>query len=127
MGIDELTFYDPTQLAILPMGFCYPGRGKSGDLPPRVECAATWRQQFLEELPNIKLTLVIGHYAQRWHLGDERGLTLTDTVSRWRTFWPSTIPLPHPSPRNNIWLKKNPWFDEDLIPEMRRQVSRALR
>jgi uracil-DNA glycosylase len=127
MGIDELTFYDPTQLAILPMGFCYPGRGKSGDLPPREECAATWRQQFLENLPNIKLTLVIGQYAQRWHLGDKRGATLTETVSQWRTFAPSTIPLPHPSPRNNIWLKKNPWFDEDLIPEMRRLVSRALR
>jgi uracil-DNA glycosylase len=127
MEIDELTFYDPTKLAILPMGFCYPGRGKSGDLPPREECAVAWRQQFLERLPNIKLTLVIGQYAQRWHLGDQRARTLTETVSRWKTFVPSAIPLPHPSPRNNIWLKKNPWFNEDLVPELRKHVVCALR
>ncbi|MFT4563279.1 MAG: uracil-DNA glycosylase [Gammaproteobacteria bacterium] len=126
MGVDEVTFYDATKLAIVPMGFCYPGRGKSGDLPPRKECAAAWRQPFLDNLPNITLTLVIGQYAQHWHLGDYRSSTLTETVTRWRTFAPAVMPLPHPSPRNNIWLKKNAWFDQELIPDLKVLVRRAL-
>lgn len=126
MGIDSETFYDRRRVAILPMGFCYPGRGKSGDLPPRRECAPTWRQQFLNLMPNLELTLVIGQYAHNWHLDRPARTTLTQTVSEWRAFGPSIIPLPHPSPRNNIWLKKNPWFAEDLLPELALRVRQAF-
>jgi uracil-DNA glycosylase len=115
MGIDADTFYDPTRIAILPMGFCYPGTGRSGDNPPRPECAVAWRQRLLGRLPNVELTLVIGQYAQAWHLGERCGASLTDTVKAWRSFAPRVIPLPHPSPRNNIWLKRNPWFAETLV------------
>ena len=125
MGIDRETFYDERQVALLPMGFCYPGRGKSGDLPPIPRCAATWRQDFIDLLPNVRLTLVIGQYAQEWHL-PQRAKTLTDTVRDWRRYENSVIPLPHPSPRNNIWLKKNPWFSAELLPEVRRRVGMAL-
>ncbi len=126
MGIDKETFYDPKQIAILPMGFCYPGTGKSGDLPPRPECAPTWRDDLLRCLPNITLTLVIGQYAQRWHL-EQTGRNLTDTVRAWRDFGPSVVPLPHPSPRNNIWLKRNPWFSESLLPSLGNRVAKALK
>jgi len=122
LGVDEQTFYDPKRIAILPMGFCYPGTGKSGDLPPRPECASAWRTKLMSMLGNIQLTLVIGQYAQAWHLGERQGPTLTDTVQAWRTYWPSCLPLPHPSPRNNIWLKRNPWFERDVLPPLRRKV-----
>jgi uracil-DNA glycosylase len=108
------------------MGFCYPGRGKSGDLPPRPECALTWRQRFLDLLPNLELTLAIGQYALAWHLEGRRRRTLTETVRDWRAFGPDLIPLPHPSPRNNLWLRKNPWFAETLLPELALRVQRAL-
>jgi len=107
------------------MGFCYPGTGKSGDLPPRPECAPQWRQQLLDSMPEIRLTLVIGQYAQRWHLPDIRR-NLTETVRAWNEYGPHVIPLPHPSPRNNIWLKKNPWFAESLLPVLRKRTSKAL-
>jgi uracil-DNA glycosylase len=126
MGVDKHTFYDASQIAILPMGFCYPGRGKSGDLPPRPECADTWRKRFLAQMPDLKLTLVIGQYAQKWHLPDTHYKTLTELVKDWRSFSPSIIPLPHPSPRNNIWLKKNPWFAESLLPELSKRVGDTL-
>src|SRR5271168_4812304 len=116
MGIDAAVFYDPTRIAILPMGFCYPGTGKSGDLPPRPECAATWRAKLLARLIKVKLTLVIGQYAQDWHLAGSQKATLTDSVQAWREYWPDVLPLPHPSPRNNIWLKRNAWFDRDVLP-----------
>ncbi len=126
MGVDEAVFYAPRRVAILPMGFCYPGRGKSGDLPPRPECALTWRQRFLDLLPNLELTLAIGQYALAWHLEGRRRRTLTETVRDWRAFGPDLIPLPHPSPRNNLWLRKNPWFAEALLPELALRVQRAL-
>ena len=125
MGIDKTIFYDPAKIAILPMGFCYPGTGKSGDLPPRPECAAAWRTELLEALPAIQLTLVIGKYAQDWHL-PSAAPTLTATVASWRDYAPKIIPLPHPSPRNNRWLKNNPWFAAELLPVVKQQVLAAL-
>lgn len=129
MGISHETFYDPMQVAILPMGFCFPGTGKSGDLPPRRECAAAWRAALLSHLKNLKLTLALGQYAQAYHLpkeGKGKGAPLTETVLAWRNNWPDIIPLPHPSPRNNLWLKRNPWFEEELIPILRARVSEIL-
>jgi uracil-DNA glycosylase len=127
MGINSETFYDPSRVAILPMGFCYPGRGKSGDLPPRSECAPAWRQRFLDLLPRLELTLVIGQYAHAWHLERRRQRTLTETVQDWRAFAPDVIPLPHPSPRNNMWLRRNPWFADELLPVLARRVQSVLR
>ena len=126
LGIDKAVFYDPKKLAILPMGFCYPGTGKSGDLPPRKECAQHWRQKLLNHLPNIKLTLAIGQYAIKWHLQDKAAKSLTDTVQNWQQYWPDILPLPHPSPRNNIWLKKNPWFEKEIIPTLQDQIKTLL-
>lgn len=125
LGISKDIFYDPTKVAILPMGFCYPGTGKSGDLPPRPECEKTWRRQLLKELTGIKLSLVIGQYAQKWHLPTVEK-NLTETVRAWKEYGPGVIPLPHPSPRNNIWLKKNPWFAESLLPELKKATRDAL-
>lgn len=125
MGVDRETFYDARQIAILPMGFCYPGKGKSGDLPPIPRCAETWRERLLAQLPNLRLTLVIGQYAQAWHL-PEQHKTLTETVRQWASYGEALMPLPHPSPRNNIWLKKNPWFARDTLPALRERVASAL-
>jgi uracil-DNA glycosylase len=125
MGVDRDTFYNPNLVAILPMGFCYPGKGKSGDLPPRPECADKWRAQLLAAMGSVRLTLVIGQYAMKWHLPNApKGVT--KTVKTWDTFPETVLPLPHPSPRNNIWLKKNPWFDEELVPVLRERVKAAL-
>jgi uracil-DNA glycosylase len=125
LGISREDFYDPTKVAILPMGFCYPGTGKSGDLPPRPECAEAWRDKLLQVLQHIELTLVIGIYAQRWHLPHMRR-NLTETVRAWEEYGPDVMPLPHPSPRNNIWLKKNPWFAKSLLPNLREKAREAL-
>ena len=125
MGLTRDEFYNPELLAILPMGFCYPGTGKSGDLPPRAECAPAWRLQLLDHLPKLDLTLVIGQYAQAYHL-DEAKSSLTEKVKAWRTYWPGIVPLPHPSPRNNIWLSRNPWFEQDLLPSLRQRVREAM-
>ncbi len=126
MGIDEKNFYDPKKIALLPMGFCYPGTGASGDLPPRPECAEAWRPSLLDALPRIQLTLVIGQYAQNYHLGAQRKKNLTETVRAWKDYLKQgLIPLPHPSPRNNIWLRKNPWFEKEVLPTLRSRV-RAL-
>lgn len=125
MGVDRDTFYDATRISILPMAFCYPGRGKSGDLPPPPICAQTWRQRLLDALPDIQLTLVIGQYAQAWHLPHQHA-TLTETVKNWKAYNRDIIPLPHPSPRNNIWLAKNAWFEAQLLPVIRRRVKQAL-
>lgn len=125
LGISRETFYDATKVAILPMGFCYPGTGKSGDLPPRPECAPAWRLQVMQCLPQIRLTLVIGQYAQKWHLPRTQK-NLTETVRAWQDNAPGIIPLPHPSPRNNIWLKKNPWFAKSLLPALSNAVQAAL-
>lgn len=126
MGIGDEIFYDEDKVAIIPMGFCYPGKGKSGDLPPRPECAATWRERLLAELPNIRLILAIGQYAQHYHLGDLREKTLTQTVKNWRSYLPQVLPLPHPSPRNNIWLKRNAWFEAEVIQELQYIVKGLL-
>ncbi len=126
LGVDRIAFYTATTFAILPMGFCYPGTAISGDLPPRPECAPAWRKPILAMLPNIQLTLAIGQYAIAWHLGDKAGPTLTDTVQNWRAFWPTVLPLPHPSPRNNIWLKKNAWFEAKIVPELQKRVATLL-
>ncbi len=123
LGMDAKTFYDASKVAIVPMGFCYPGKGKSGDLPPRKECAAAWREQVLEQLENIELTILVGKYAMDYHLGTK--LTLTQQVKAWQNYLPY-IPLPHPSPRNNIWLKKNAWFEQEVIPEVRARVASLL-
>lgn len=126
LGIDRDTFYDARRIAILPMGFCYPGTGKSGDLPPRKECAPAWREQLLQKMPTVKLTILIGMHAHRWHLGDRGGRTLTENVANWEQFWPDAIPLPHPSPRNALWLKKNPYVEEALLPKLRRRIKQLL-
>lgn len=126
LGLERETFYDEARIAIVPMGFCYPGKGASGDLPPRPECAATWHASLLRHLPEVRLTLLIGHYAQAHFLGDRRGKTLTDTVRDYAAFLPTAIPLPHPSPRNQLWLRANPWFEEDLVPVLRKHVAAAI-
>lgn len=126
LGMDSDTFYDEQKVAIVPMGFCYPGKGKSGDLPPRKECAALWHQKVLQSLPNIQMTLLIGQYAQNYYLKDKATSTLTETVRNWHAWAPEFLPLPHPSPRNNIWLKKNPWFESEVIPYIRKHVSEHL-
>ncbi len=125
LGISRATFYDPRKVAILPMGFCFPGTGAAGDLPPRPECAPAWRAQLLAHLKNLKLTLVIGQYAQAYHL-PKAGVSVTEVVRAWRSHWPQTVPLPHPSPRNNRWLKRNPWFEQDLLPVLRGRVAELL-
>ena len=125
LGVGRETFYDPQQIALLPMGFCFPGTGKSGDLPPRPECAPAWRAPLLALLKNVQLTLVIGQYAMGYHLTQPRG-NLTQTVAAWRERGPALIPLPHPSPRNNRWLKRNPWFEQELLPVLRERVAGAL-
>lgn len=125
MGINQATFYDPYQVAIVPMGFCYPGQGKSGDLPPIPLCAETWRARVLRSMPKIQLTLAIGQYAQAWHL-PHREKTLTDTVQNWRTYGDQLLPLPHPSPRNNIWLSKHSWFETDVLPHLKHRVQSVL-
>lgn len=133
LGVTEREFYDPERVAIVPMGSCFPGLDRhGGDLPPRRECAETWRAPLFAGLPNLELVLLIGHYAQVWHLGREaRRAGLTGTVRRWREILgesprPRTLPLPHPSWRNNAWLKANPWFDAELLPVLREEVRRLL-
>ena len=126
MGIGPERFYDSNCVALVPMGYCYPGRGRSGDLPPRRECAQLWLERVLAEMPHVELTLLVGAYAQQRFLGDERRATLTDTVAAWRDFGPSRIPLPHPSPRNQGWFKHHPWFERDLLPVLKALVAKAL-
>jgi uracil-DNA glycosylase len=122
MGLAREAFYDPQLVAILPMGFCYPGSGRSGDLPPRHECAPQWRERLLQALPHIELSLVIGQYAMAWHLPGQQAQRLTDTVRDWRAHWPALLPMPHPSPRNNLWLNANPWFAEEVVPALQARV-----
>ena len=124
MGVDAATFYDRSKFAILPMAFCFPGYdAKGADLPPPKLCADHWRARVLAEMPQIRLTLLVGGYAQRWHIG--KG-TVTGTVRNWREHAPTTIPLPHPSWRNTSWLRKHPWFEADLIPVLRARIAEEL-
>ena len=125
LGLSREEFYDAEQVAILPMGFCFPGTGRSGDLPPRSECAPAWRAAMMSQLKNLRLTLVIGQYAQAYHLPNEAA-SVTGAVQAWQKNWPHTVPLPHPSPRNNLWLKRNPWFETELVPALRRRVAEVL-
>lgn len=128
LGIDRDTFYDAGKIAIAPMGFCFPGTGKGGDLPPRPECAPAWHPRLFPLLAEVRLTLAIGQYALAGLLGDRRGRTLTDTVLAWRGHLArGVLPLPHPSPRNRLWLTRNPWFETELLPELRQLVAAALR
>lgn len=126
MGLNESAFYDARQIAILPMGFCYPGSAGNGDLPPRPECAQTWHPRLLAELKQIELTLVIGRYAMAYHLPDFKG-SVTDTVRNWRAYWPDILPLPHPSPRNQGWLKRNAWFGSEVLPLLKQKVAEILK
>lgn len=124
LSVNRKAFYDPDRFALIPIGFCFPGTGKSGDLPPRPECAPAWRAKMLDELDEIRLTLVIGAYAQAWHL-PEHG-TVTETVAAWRDHLPGVVPLPHPSPRNIAWFKRNAWFEAELLPYLRQRVKEVL-
>ncbi|MCP5382228.1 MAG: uracil-DNA glycosylase family protein [Kordiimonadaceae bacterium] len=126
MGVDKDIFYDTSKINIVPMGFCYPGTGKSGDLPPRKECADAWRAPLMVKLSSVELTLVIGQYAIDWHLGNRRKKTLTDTVRTWQEYWPDYVVLPHPSPRNNIWLRKNDWFETEILPPLKKRIRELL-
>lgn len=125
LGVDSTTFYDPRKFAIAPMGFCYPGTGKSGDLPPRPECAVTWRRRLLDPLDRVKLTIILGSYAIAWHIGGPRQ-SLTETVRNWERYWPERLVLPHPSPRNIRWFKTNPWMERDVIPALQARVRDVL-
>lgn len=126
LQVDDATFYDEKCIAIVPMGFCYPGRAGSGDAPPRPECRATWHGALMPMLPSIGLTLLIGQYAQAHFLGAARKPTLTETVRAWREYAPDTVPLPHPSPRNVGWFKANPWFGDEVLPHLQARVRALL-
>jgi len=126
LEMDPDTFYDSSRVAIVPMGFCFPGQdAKGGDLPPRRECAPQWHEKVRNELPAVRLTVLVGRYSQAFYLGRGTG-SLTETVKNWREYMPAFFPLPHPSWRNNAWLKRNPWFAEDVLPELRRAVRSAF-
>ena len=127
MNIDRETFYDTRRIAIMPMGFCYPGRlERNGDKPPRPECAPEWHTRLLAELPNVELTLLVGMYAQAYYLPESRAKTLTATVKQWRNYLPGYIPTPHPSWRTTGWQKNNPWFEAELLPVLRERVYLLL-
>jgi len=127
MELDRDAFYDKRNIAVAAMGFCFPGTVNGADLPPRRECAPLWRPRLLPLLKNVQLTLLVGAYAQRYHLGGAVKSSLGETVSAWRDYPADVMPLPHPSWRNTGWLKRNPWFETDLLPELRRRVSSSLR
>ncbi|MEO0346515.1 MAG: uracil-DNA glycosylase family protein [Pseudomonadota bacterium] len=126
LGVDRDTFYDATRIGVLPMGFCFPGTGSSGDLPPRPECAENWRQPMLDMMPDVALLLVIGRYARDWHLPERKSESLTETIRSWPALGDGVMALPHPSPRNNRWLKKNPWFEGEVLDLLQTRVQRAL-
>lgn len=125
LGVSRAQFYDPEQFAILPIGFCFPGSGRSGDLPPRPECAPLWHPALCERMPGIELTLLLGRYAQARYL-PQPAESVTAAVQRWRETWPHLLALPHPSPRNNLWLSRNPWFEAELLPALRERVAKLL-
>lgn len=127
LGVDRDTFYDARRIVIAPMGFCYPGRlPRGGDAPPRPECAPAWHARLRAHLPQVQLTLLVGSYAQAWYLGARRGRTLTETVGRWRAYLPDFLPTPHPSWRTIGWATRNPWFETEVLPELRRRVHALL-
>ncbi len=126
LGVTDAQFYDTNNFAIVPMGFCYPGKGKSGDLPPRKECAPKWHQPLLDEMPNMKLIILIGMYAQNYYLKDKAKRTLTETVDAFHEYLPNYFVLPHPSPRNRFWLTKNPWFEKEVLPQLKKMIKELL-
>jgi len=126
LGLERAEFYDRSKIAIVPMGFCFPGTGLSGDHPPRPECRRTWHERLLPLLRNIKLRIIVGSYAQEFHLRRDGKSTLTATVAAWQQYAPSCFPLPHPSPRNQLWLRRNSWFERDVVPQLRIAVRDAL-
>jgi uracil-DNA glycosylase len=127
LGVDDHTFYDETRFAIIPIGFCYPGTMENGgDYPPRKECAPLWHAPVIDALENVELTLLVGSYAQAYYLGKSRRKTMTETVRSWRDYGPDILPTPHPSWRTTGWQKKNPWFDDEILPEIRRRVKALI-
>lgn len=126
LGVTNEDFYNTENFAIVPMGFCYPGKGKTGDLPPRIECAPQWHSLLLEEMPNIELFILIGAYAQKYYLKGKAKRTLTETVGDYQNYLPKFFPIPHPSPTNRFWRAKNPWFEELVVPELKASVTKIL-
>ncbi len=126
LGVTRAEFYDSSRIAIVPMGMCYPGRGAGGDLPPRPGCAPLWQARVRAALPQVELTLLVGRFAQLYHLGERCGPTLADTVARWQDFLPTFLPTPHPSPRNRRWLQRFPLFETAILPEIRQRVRALL-
>lgn len=122
LNVSDADFYNEEMFAIIPMGFCYPGKGKSGDLPPRKECAPQWHQQLFDKLPNLELFVLIGMYAQQYYLKDKAKRTLTETVNHYPEYLPKHFVLPHPSPRNRFWLQKNPWFEAEVVPQLQQTI-----
>jgi uracil-DNA glycosylase len=122
LGVTEAQFYDTDLFGIVPMGFCYPGKGKSGDLPPRPECAPLWHNEIFNHLKEVQLTLLIGLYVQNYYLGNLKKKTLTETVKNYKAYLPEYLPLVHPSPRNGIWMRKNEWFEKDIVPVLQKKV-----
>ena len=123
MNVTDDEFYDITKFAIVPMGFCYPGKGKSGDLPPRKECAPQWHQALFDEMPNLELIILIGMYAQKYYLKEKAKKTLTETVNHYKDYLPKYFVLPHPSPRNRFWLTKNPWFERHVVLDLQKAIQ----
>ncbi len=126
LNVTDEEFYDVEKFAIIPMGFCYPGKGKSGDLPPRKECAPQWHQELFDRMPNLELVILIGMYAQNYYLKETAKKTLTETVDNYPEYLPKYFVLPHPSPRNRFWFTKNPWFEREVLPELKRRVKKIL-
>ena len=126
LGVDESTFYDPKYFGILPMGFCYPGKGTQGDLPPRKECAPQWHQMVIKKCQEIKLTILLGKYAHQYYLRNKIGKNLTETVKSYKHYLPQYFVLPHPSPRNRFWMRKNPWFASEVLPVLQHTVKEIL-
>jgi uracil-DNA glycosylase len=126
LNVTKAQFYDMQNFAIIPMGFCYPGKGKTGDLPPRPECAPQWHQSLLDKMPNVALTILIGAYAQKYYLRDKAKRTLTETVGDYETYLPYYFPIPHPSPTNRFWRSKNPWFEEFVVPNLQKVIREII-
>lgn len=126
LGVTNEQFYNTENFAIIPMGFCYPGKGKTGDLPPRPECAPEWHQQLFKKLPKVKLVILVGVYAQKYYLKDNTKRTLTETVGEYKSYLPEYFPIPHPSPTNRFWRAKNPWFEELIVPELKERIAEIL-
>lgn len=126
LDMGKETFYDNTKVGIMPMGLCYPGTGKSGDLPPRIECAPLWHKKVIDEMKDLEMIILIGGYAQKYYLWKQIEKNLTETVRNYKSYLPKFFVLPHPSPRNNIWMKKNPWFEKDVLPNLKTQIEKIV-